>query len=117
MALYEELKTRPLHTFPALAFPVLTYGLKKSNSSSDVRGVCQSNEVIHSEVEHTPEDFIGRGNNLAENLAHLAPVEKQEKEALLEFCPSASLAYWEFLFSFSIMHQNVFNLDVESLCP
>lgn len=63
--------------------------------------------MIHSEVEHTPEDFIGRGNNLAENLAHLAPVEKQEKEALMEICPSAGLARWEFLFSFSfsIMHQ------------
>lgn len=49
--------------------------------------------MILSEVEHPPEDVIGQGNKLAENLTHLAPVEKQEKEALLEFCPSASLAY------------------------
>lgn len=59
--------------------------------------------MIHSEVEHTPEDVIGRGNNLAENLAHLAPVEKQEKEAYLELCPSASLAYGDFCFLFPFL--------------
>lgn len=93
--------TSVTHTFPALAFPVPTYGLKKMcNSSSDVRGVCQSSEVILSEVEHPPEDVIGQGNKLAENLTHLAPVEKQEKEALLEFCPCASLAYGDFFVLF-----------------
>lgn len=65
--------------------------------------------MILSEVEHPPEDVIGQGNKLAENLTHLGPVGKQEKEALLEFCPSASLAYGDFCCcffgSFSVMHQ------------
>lgn len=56
--------------------------------------------MILSEVEHPPEDVIGQGNKLAENLTHLAPVEKQEKEALLEFYPSASLAYGDFFVVF-----------------
>lgn len=61
-----------------------------------------------SQVEHPPEDVIGQGNKLAENLTHLAPVEKQEKEALLEFLSECKPCLWGFIFSFfsfSVMHQ------------
>lgn len=81
--------------------------------------------MILSEVEHPPEDVIGQGSKLAENLTHLGPVEKQEKEALLEFCPSASLAYGDLLLffgSFSLMHQTlvitfVVCLEMYLVCP
>lgn len=62
-------------TFIAFSSPYLW--VKKSNSPRDDRGVYQSNEVIRCEVEHTPEDFIDQENKLAENLTHLASVEKQ----------------------------------------
>jgi len=99
--------TSVTHTFPALAFPVPTYGLKKSNSSSDVRGVCQSSEVILSEVEHPPEDVIGQGNKLAENLTPTLLLWKSKRKK----------PYWSFVrvqdlpmgifcsFPFSLMHQ------------
>lgn len=67
--------TRISSTFIAFSSPYLW--VKKSNSPRDDRGVYQSNEVIRCEVEHTPEDFIDQENKLAENLTHLAPVEKQ----------------------------------------